>query len=32
VTEVADAHGWAISLLESEDGGARFEITGVGPV
>lgn len=29
VRTVADAHGWAISLSESDDGGARFEITGV---
>ncbi|MEF8937486.1 MAG: ATP-binding protein [Halovenus sp.] len=29
VTEIVDAHGWAIDVTESEDGGARFEITGV---
>jgi len=29
VRTVADAHGWAISLGESDDGGARFEFTGV---
>ncbi len=29
VANVADAHGWKLSLTESEDGGARFEITGV---
>ena len=29
VTEVVEAHGWEISLTESADGGARFEITGV---
>ncbi|WP_262177425.1 hybrid sensor histidine kinase/response regulator [Haloarcula laminariae] len=27
VKEVADAHGWNITLTESEAGGARFEIT-----
>jgi len=30
VTEVVEAHGWEVSIAESEDGGARFEITGVG--
>jgi len=29
VSDIADAHGWAISAVESADGGARFEITGV---
>ena len=29
VKEVALAHGWDISVTESRDGGARFEITGV---
>jgi len=29
VEQIADAHDWAIDLGESEDGGARFEITGV---
>lgn len=29
VTEIVDVHGWAIDVTESEDGGARFEITGV---
>lgn len=29
VAEIASAHGWAISLSESDAGGARFEITGV---
>jgi signal transduction histidine kinase len=29
VTEVIEAHGWEISLTESAEGGARFEITGV---
>ena len=27
VTEVAQAHGWSVSVTESEDGGARFEFT-----
>ena len=29
VERVAEAHGWSVSLTESEDGGARFEFTGV---
>ena len=29
VEEVADALGWAVAVTESEDGGARFEFTGV---
>jgi PAS domain S-box-containing protein len=29
VTEVADAHGWTITVTDSPDGGARFEFTGV---
>jgi len=29
VKEIADAHGWNISVTESADQGARFEITGV---
>ncbi|MDB2290663.1 sensor histidine kinase, partial [Halorubrum ezzemoulense] len=29
VGEIVDAHGWEIRVVESEDGGARFEITGV---
>ena len=29
VKEVAEAHGWDVSLTESAQGGARFEITGV---
>lgn len=29
VEQVTDAHGWDVTLTESEDGGARFEITGV---
>jgi PAS domain S-box-containing protein len=30
VEEIVDAHGWDITVTESESGGARFEITGVG--
>jgi signal transduction histidine kinase len=29
VTEIVDAHDWAIRLVDSDLGGARFEITGV---
>jgi PAS domain S-box-containing protein len=29
VEGVADAHGWTVRVTESDDGGARFEITGV---
>jgi len=29
VERIADAHGWRVDLTESEDGGARFEFTGV---
>lgn len=29
VNEVGEAHGWDIVVTESEQGGARFEITGV---
>ncbi|GAA0535521.1 PAS domain S-box protein [Halorubrum ejinorense] len=29
VEQVADAHGWSVRATESEEGGARFEITGV---
>jgi PAS domain S-box-containing protein len=29
VREIADAHGWTITVTASEDGGARFDITGV---
>ncbi|AXG06967.1 hybrid sensor histidine kinase/response regulator [Haloplanus rubicundus] len=31
VREIVDAHGWSISITESETGGARFEITGLSP-
>jgi signal transduction histidine kinase len=30
VKQVADAHGWNVHVTEGSDGGARFEITGVG--
>ena len=29
VREIADAHGWTVSLTDSESGGARFEFAGV---
>jgi len=29
VAQIADAHGWGLDLIESESGGARFELTGV---
>jgi signal transduction histidine kinase len=29
VTEVAEAHGWTVELVEGESGGARFEFRGV---
>ena len=29
VREIAEAHGWELTLTESDAGGARFEITGV---
>lgn len=29
VREIATAHGWEITVTDSENGGARFEITGV---
>ena len=28
VEEIAEAHGWTVSLAESETGGARFELRG----
>ena len=30
VKEIVEAHGWDIDVTESEDGGTRFEVTGVG--
>ncbi|WP_226023324.1 sensor histidine kinase [Halomicrobium salinisoli] len=32
VRSIADAHGWDVSVTESERGGARFEFTGVAVV
>jgi len=29
VKQITEAHGWSISLTDGQDGGARFEITGV---
>jgi len=29
VQSIVEAHGWEIDLVESDDGGARFEVTGV---
>jgi signal transduction histidine kinase len=29
VKEVAEAHGWEVSIAEGSEGGARFEITNV---
>ncbi|WP_121823604.1 histidine kinase N-terminal 7TM domain-containing protein [Halostella salina] len=29
VRRIVDGHGWVVEMTESEDGGARFEITGV---
>ncbi|MEF8856382.1 MAG: PAS domain S-box protein [Haloplanus sp.] len=29
VDQIVDAHGWTVSVTESDAGGARFEITGV---
>jgi signal transduction histidine kinase len=29
VKDIVDAHGWTVTVTESEEGGARFEITGV---
>jgi signal transduction histidine kinase len=31
VADIAEAHGWAIRVTDAESGGARFEVTGVGP-
>ncbi|VTT87987.1 HTR-like protein [Halorubrum sp. DM2] len=31
VEEIANAHGWEVRVVESEEGGARFEFTGVKP-
>jgi signal transduction histidine kinase len=32
VREVASAHGWDVAVCESDDGGARFEFTGLSAV
>mgnify|MGYP000377404013 FL=1 len=32
VSEIVDAHGWEIRIVDAEDGGARFEITDVDAV
>ena len=29
VSEIAEAHGWSVDLVENEEGGARFEFRGV---
>jgi len=29
VTQIADAHGWSVTVTESEAGGARFEFGGL---
>ncbi|MFB6281001.1 MAG: PAS domain S-box protein [Haloferacaceae archaeon] len=31
VSRIADAHGWTVRAVEGADGGARFEVTGIGP-
>lgn len=31
VKQIADAHGWDICITESDQGGARFEVSGVDP-
>ena len=30
--DIAEAHGWDVTVTESADGGARFEVTGVDSV
>jgi PAS domain S-box-containing protein len=32
VQQIADAHGWTITVREGDDGGTRFDITGVEPI
>ncbi len=32
VEQIVDAHGWTITVTESEQGGARFELTGIDTV
>ncbi|MBB6646877.1 ATP-binding protein [Halobellus ruber] len=29
VKQIAEAHGWTVSVTDADDGGARFEVTGV---
>lgn len=29
VDEIVEAHGWEIEVTDSDDGGVRFEITGI---
>ena len=29
VRRIAEAHGWSVSVIESEAGGTRFEVSGV---
>jgi signal transduction histidine kinase len=29
VKQIAEAHGWTVSATDADDGGARFEVTGV---
>jgi signal transduction histidine kinase len=29
VADIAEAHGWSVDVTENENGGARFEVTGV---
>ncbi|ERH05385.1 MAG: hypothetical protein J07HN4v3_00982, partial [Halonotius sp. J07HN4] len=29
VKQIVEAHGWSITVSESDDGGARFDISGV---
>jgi len=31
VERIAEAHGWSVTVTDSESGGARFEFTGVDP-
>jgi signal transduction histidine kinase len=31
VKQIAEAHGWSVSLIESTDGGVRFEFLGTDP-
>ncbi|MFB6196060.1 MAG: hybrid sensor histidine kinase/response regulator [Haloplanus sp.] len=32
VERISDAHGWDVAVTDSDDGGARFDVTGVDPV